>query len=155
MSKTRPQVSDRDFTFRTWPFYWLARADGRYVRSMEVALKTIELDVPSWRVLMTLHEEGRASVSELADHAIAKLSTMTRIVKRMQGDGLVTCRPRETDHRVTEVILTLKGEAAGAQAWDIARATYDRAFRTLSGSEVDTLNRLLRRIGENLDERRK
>ena len=154
MANTLPEETDRNFTFRSWPFYWLAQANGRYLRNMEVALKAIALDIPRWRVLMSLHEEGCASVSEIADHAIVKLSTMTRIVQRMQADGLVICRPRESDARVTEVMLTSKGEAAGQQAWQAANRIYDHAFRSLNKADIETLNRLLRRLSGNLGENR-
>lgn len=150
MADTLQEDTDRDFTFKSWPFYWLAQADGRYLRHMEVALKAIALDVPRWRVLMSLHEEGCASVSEIAEHAISKLSTMTRIVQRMEGDGLVTFRPRQSDARVTEVLLTAKGASAGQQAWQAARRVYAYAFRNMSEEEIDTLNGLLCKLSQSL-----
>ena len=152
MAHQRPETTDREFSFKSWPFYWIAQTNGRYLRQMEVALKAIALDIPSWRVLMSLHEEGCASVSEIADHAIVKLSTMTRIVQRMQADGLVVCRQRESDARVTEVMLTGKGQSAGEQAWQAANRIYERAFQGFSEAEVETLNRLLRRASGNLAE---
>lgn len=154
MAHDLPEQTDRDFSFKSWPFYWLAQANGRYLRNMEVALKAIDLDIPSWRVLMSLHEEGCASVSEIADHAIVKLSTMTRIVQRMQAEGLVTCRQRESDARVTEVMLTSKGKAAGQQAWQAANRIYDNAFRSLNKADIEALSRLLRRLSGNLAENR-
>lgn len=150
MADTLQEDTDRDFTFRSWPFYWLAQADGRYLRHMEVALKAIALDVPRWRVLMSLHEEGCASVSEIAEHAISKLSTMTRIVQRMEADGLVTLRPRPSDARVTEVLLTAKGVSAGQQAWQAARRIYTHAFRDMSEKEIETLNTLLCKLSGSL-----
>lgn len=150
MADTLQEDTDGDFTFRSWPFYWLAQADGRYLRHMEIALKAIALDVPRWRVLMSLHEEGCASVSEIAEHAISKLSTMTRIVQRMEADGLVKLRPRPSDARVTEVLLTAKGVAAGQQAWQAARRIYAHAFRDMSEKEIETLNTLLCKLSGSL-----
>lgn len=151
MPGTKSPSPGNNFTFRKWPFYWLARANGRYVRKMEVALKQIGLDVPRWRVLMTLHEEGCASVSELAEHAIAKLSTMTRIIQRMQADGLVSCRPSAEDGRVTEVVLTARGKVAGMRAWETANLVYDQAFAHLTKPEIRTFITLLRKLAANLD----
>jgi DNA-binding MarR family transcriptional regulator len=150
MVDTLQEDTARDFTFKSWPFYWLAQADGRYLRHMEVALKAIALDVPRWRVLMSLHEEGCASVSEIAEHAISKLSTMTRIVQRMEGDGLVTVRPRQSDARVTEVLLTARGVLAAQQAWQAARGVYAYAFRDMSENEIETLNVLLCKLSQSL-----
>lgn len=154
LSKPSSDESDQDgldgFSFRTWPFYWLTRASGRYLQAMETALKRAGLDVPRWRVLMVLHEEGCASVSEIADHAISKLPTMTKIVQRMQADGLVMLRPRSSDGRVTEVLLTPTGEAAAERAWQIADRIFGRAFARMSKTETATLTKLLMKLASTL-----
>lgn len=139
-----------DFRIEEWPFYWLARFTGRYLQQMELELKAINLDVPRWRVLMTLRDNDRRSVSEIAGHAIVKLPTMTKIIKRMQTDGLVECHQNEADGRVTDVLLTEAGKRASQQAWDVAHNLYDRAFENISDKEVATLNRLLRTITRSI-----
>jgi DNA-binding MarR family transcriptional regulator len=149
----RDGISNPDeasFSFQNWPFYWLARANGAYLQNMETALRELGLDIPRWRVLMTLHHLGCASVSMLAEHAIAKLPTMMRIVQRMQSDGLVSCRTSDRDARVTEVMLTEQGRAAGHGAWQVAAAVYHRAFHRLSRAETNALNRLLQKVSANL-----
>ena len=138
------------FSYRTWPFYWLARASGRYLQNMEKELRESGLELTQWRVLMTLHEEKHLSVSEIADHSISKLSTMTRIVQRMQADGLVDCKPRAEDARVTEVSLTEAGSEASVKAWQAAATVYERAFRRMSKRDMETLNSLLMKLAGNL-----
>ncbi|QGP78050.1 MarR family winged helix-turn-helix transcriptional regulator [Sphingobium sp. CAP-1] len=138
------------FNMEEWPFYWLTRFTGRYLLQMELALKPLGLDIPRWRVLMTLRNRETMSVSEIADHAIVKLPTMTKIVKRMQADNLVDCRQSAADGRVTEVMLTPEGVIAGRKAWDAANRIYERAFEDLSKKDVSTLNKLLRTITRSL-----
>lgn len=140
------------FNMEEWPFYWLTRFSGRYHQQMERALKPIGLDIPHWRVLMALRDRERLSVSEIADHAIAKLPTMTKIIKRMEADGLIVCTPRPTDQRVTEVSLTEQGVEASSKAWAAANSIYERAFENVSAKEIATLNRLLRTITRNIVE---
>lgn len=139
-----------DFRMEEWPFYWLTRFTGRYLRQMELALKPIGLDVPRWRVLMILRTDQAQSVGELADHAIVKLPTMTKIVQRMQADDLVSCRQSELDGRVTQVTLTEAGRVAGQAAWEAANRIYRQAFEDVSPKEVATLNRLLRTITRSM-----
>lgn len=146
-----PTPDDASFAHESWPFYWLTRVVALYLEELQQALKPAGLDVPRWRVLMSLHGQDSASVSEIAEHAIVKLPTMTKIVQRMQADGLVACRPRETDGRVTEVVLTAHGLEARRQAWDIATQVYARAFEGVAGDEVQGLNKLLTRIFDNLN----
>ncbi|QJR03078.1 MarR family transcriptional regulator [Sphingobium yanoikuyae] len=138
------------FNMEEWPFYWLTRFTGRYLLQMELALKPLGLDIPRWRVLMTLRNRETMSVSEIADHAIVKLPTMTKIVKRMQADNLVHCRQSVADGRVTEVSLTPEGVVAGRKAWEAANRIYERAFEDLSKKDVSTLNKLLRTITRSL-----
>ena len=138
------------FNMEEWPFYWLTRFTGRYIRQMEMVLKPIGLDVPRWRVLMILRNNDVLSVSEIADHAIVKLPTMTKIVQRMQAENLVECRQSLEDGRVTEVSLTPKGAEAGEKAWGAANRIYERAFEDLSKKDIATLNKLLRTITRSL-----
>lgn len=138
------------FRMEEWPFYWITRFTGRYLQQLEVALKPMELDVPRWRVLMSLRNNTSLSVSEIADHSIVKLPTMTKIVQRMQTDDLVLCRPSETDGRVTSVSLTPKGKLAGKQAWAAAHRIYRHAFEDVTAEEITGLNALMRRITGNL-----
>ena len=90
---SRYNPASEDFHKEEFPFYWLARVHGRYTLSMEKLLKKIDLDIPRWRVLNILFENNEASISDISEHAIAKLSTVTKIVYRMKDDGLVDTRP--------------------------------------------------------------
>jgi len=138
------------FNMQDWPFYWLTRFTGRYLQKMELSLKPLGLDIARWRVLMTLHNVEARSVSEIADHALAKLPTMTKVIQRMQADGLVDCRQSNVDGRVTMVTLTETGRDASRKALAIAQGIYLRAFEDVSGGDIATLNRLLRTITRNL-----
>ena len=142
-----------EFDFRTWHFYWLARADRSYLSTLEPALQRRDLDIGAWRVLMILHAKQLASVSDLADHSITKLSTMTRIVQRMSKDGLVACAPNENDRRITMVSITEKGELAGKSAWEEAKRIAARAFDGFSAAEKRQLVSLLKRLDNNLADR--
>ena len=144
-----PATSD-EFTFRDWPFYWIARANGSYLKCMEAELQVVNLDIPRWRVLMTLAEEKRLSVSAIADYAIVKLSTMTKIIQRMQKDGLVISRTLSTDGRVTEVLLTEKGHEASVAAWEAANRVYTKAFAGIGVAKKKQINTILKQVVGNL-----
>lgn len=147
-----PSSDATGFDPHDWPFFWMTQAVGRYLQRLETALKRVNLDVSRWRVLMCLKEGRATSVSEIAELAIVKLPTMTKIVQRMQADGLVTCEARVSDGRVTEVSLTERGLAARQEAWTIANKLYGQAFRTISGEDTVQLNRLMETVFDNLSE---
>ncbi|MFC7291388.1 MarR family winged helix-turn-helix transcriptional regulator [Hirschia litorea] len=136
------------FELEAWPFYWLTKAYGSYIAKMEDALHQVELDIPRWRVLMLLEGEKARSVSYLSQEAISKLSTMTRIVSRMENDGLVETRARASDARVREVLLTKNGRRARVLAWQKAEEIYKQSFSSMTRDEVDEFNRLLKKCNE-------
>jgi len=147
----RADPVDPDFEIAKSPFYWLARVDGRYTLKMDAVLKRVGMDVPRWRVLMLLTEHGPASISELAEHAIIRMSTMTKIVHRMKADGYVDTRVSAADGRVTEVLLLPKGRQSVKQVRAQAGRIFQQAFYNLSDSQLDGLNEVLRQIFQNLE----
>jgi DNA-binding MarR family transcriptional regulator len=117
---------------------------------MERALQRIDMDVPSWRAIMLVHENNPSSVSEIADRAVIKLSTTTRVVQRLARKGLVKLATRTADARVTEVFITPEGEQVVEQVRAVASRIYQAAFKDLDADEVATLNGLLLRVFNNL-----
>ncbi len=137
-------------SYREWPFYWLTRAYARYIDALTSALAGTGLDASSWRVVMILREHDWASVSDIASEANAKLSTMTKVVKRMQAEGLVASREGIVDRRVTEVSLTEKGLASADVALSAAQHVRARAFGAMEKEGLAELSRLLGAVAENL-----
>jgi DNA-binding MarR family transcriptional regulator len=140
MSRDNP---GEHLSVRQWPFYWLTRATTRYLDAIGSALDGSGLDLPSWRVVMTLREAGWLSVSEIAAQANSKLATMTQTVQRMRSDGFVDCRE-------TLVSLTPAGRAAAERAAAAAEHVFRRAFHDMPAQKRDDLTRLLRDVAENL-----
>ncbi|MEA3180926.1 MAG: hypothetical protein QOI59_4449 [Gammaproteobacteria bacterium] len=149
-AKTRGDPAHPEFRIADWPFYLIARTAGRYEMDMAQALRRVAMDVPSWRALMLLHESSPSGVSEMAESAVMRLSTMTRVVQRLQKSGLVRLTTRSADARVTEVHITASGEQALQQVRAVASRIYQSAFEDLDGAEIETLNGLLRRVFSNL-----
>ena len=152
-SRQTANPTDPKFEIANSPFYWLARTTGRYVLTMDAVLKRIGMDVPRWRVLMLLTEHSPASVSELAEHSIIRLSTMTKIVLRMKADGYVETRVSEADGRVTEVLLTPHGLKAVEQVRAQAGRIFEQAFHDIDDSKMRTLNDTLKHVFSNLENR--
>lgn len=139
------------FRMADWPFYWVARVNRTYENDLDALLKKFDLDVARWRVLMMLHQEGVASISELADHGALKLSTMTKTVQRLRRDEMVVTRTRERDARVTEVMLAENGKEAVTKIRKIAGRVYHSAFDGLADQEIEKLNTVMQRIYANLN----
>lgn len=134
-----------------WPFYWISRVNARYVQALERRLKPIGIDVPRWRVLISLWEEQYLSISEIAELSTMRLNTTTKVVQRMITDELVTTRVRPTDGRVTEACLTEKGDRLRALALIEAQSILHDSFGEITADERTLLNSVLGRVFARLD----
>jgi DNA-binding MarR family transcriptional regulator len=149
-AKLRADPLTADFALADYPFYQIARVNDSYALDMETILKTIGMDLPRWRVLMLVHEKTPSGVSEIAERAVIKLSTMTRVIQRMEKEGLVTVSARPTDSRITDVAITDAGREAVVKIRKVASRVYNLAFEDFSAAEIETLLDMLRRLFANL-----
>lgn len=150
LEKHKPASSE--FEFREYPFYWVMRLGNRYTQAMEVQLKKINMNITSWRIGLILRENGTLSMSEIAEHAVGRLPTITKSVYRMQENGLVEVKTNERDGRVTMVSITDGGlETINAVIASTSKVI-DRAFDGLTKDETGQLNNLLQRVLENLSD---
>ncbi len=117
---------------------------------MERSLKAIGMDLPRWRVLMIVNEVNPSSISEIADRAVMRLSTMTKVARRLEKEGLVRLAPRATDGRITDVFMTPHGLEAVSQIREVAGRVFAQAFENFSDEDVETLLSLERRLLDNL-----
>jgi MarR family transcriptional regulator, organic hydroperoxide resistance regulator len=134
------------------PLYLIVRTAGRYAQELENALDASGMDLPSWRALMIVNEVSPSSVSEIAERSVTRLSTMTRVVQRLEKKGLVKLAKRRSDARVTEVHLTPLGKRCVERERATAGEIYRRAMRDISSADITALNSLTRRIFANLSE---
>lgn len=141
--------SDR-FCVDAYPFYLLNRAVGRYNVVIEAQLRTIGIDIPTWRVLMVLGEESPRSIGQISRSAVINLSTMMRIVERMMNGGLVERAADSRDGRVTNVILTQAGREKLGAARTLTAPLYRQVIKGFSQTEFSRLLEMLNRLHDNL-----
>ena len=139
-----------DFRVERYPFYLLNRTVGRYNTLIEQQLRAIGLDIPYWRVLMILGEAMPLGVNRIAEAAVINLSTMMRIIQRMERDRLVRSAPSRGDARVTEVSLTAAGKRKLAEARAITAPIYATVIDGFSERDFDRLTGLLNKLYANL-----
>ena len=139
------------FRVDCYPFYLLNRAVGRYNVVIEGELRKIGIDIPTWRVLMVLGAKEPQPVNQVAKLAVINLSTMMRIVERMQKAALVQSIPSASDGRITELTLSASGRKKLAAARKLAAPVYQKLIRDFSAKEFSTLLTSLNRLHDNLD----
>jgi DNA-binding MarR family transcriptional regulator len=138
------------FHLEAYPFYLLNRAVSRYNVIIEAELRAIGIDIPTWRVLMILGEAEPRPIAQVAKSAVINISTLARIVGRMEKAGLIETRPSPSDGRVTELTLTQLGREKLAAARQCTAPVYRRVIRGFAARDFEQLINLLNRLHDNL-----
>jgi len=149
-AKRRGDPASSTFRLEHSPFFLMNRTVAVYGLAMERALRAVGTDIPRWRVLMLAHEFGPISVGRIADGAVIKLSTATKVVQRLHREGLVSLKRGVRDARVTEVELTPGGSSAVEVIRDVASRLYQAAFQDFGATEIQALNAALARVHRNI-----
>ena len=89
--------------------YLLARASTEVSGHFHKQLKQHGLQVSEWRVLATLSDGDGMTLGELADRALQRQPTMSKIIDRMERSGLVERRQSESDRRSVRIYITNDG----------------------------------------------
>ena len=128
----------------------MLRAHAELVKALDAELMR-EHDMPlsSYEVLLFLNEseEGRIRMSELADSVLLSRSGLTRLVDRLERDGLLKRERCESDARGLFAEITDEGRSAFAAA----RATHLDGVRRLfldrfTRDELRTLGALWQKL---------
>ncbi|TMR95523.1 MarR family winged helix-turn-helix transcriptional regulator [Nonomuraea basaltis] len=131
----------------------LQRAQVRITRRLEAELLVAhDLPLASYDVLMQLAEapERRLRMNDLADRVLLSRSGLTRLIDRLQRDGLVSREACADDARGLFAVLT---EAGGARLAE-ATPTYLRGIRTqfldmLDAGEIGQVRAMLAKLDVN------
>lgn len=138
------------FRLSTSPFYLIAHADFMYHDAMERTLDKHGITKSTYRILTVLRESQPCSVTYLADTALIKRTTVSRIVDRMVQMSLVTTNQGGEDGRVTEVKMTEEGRALLDKLTPMIARLIQRATEGLTHAELTRLVATLQIISSNL-----
>jgi DNA-binding MarR family transcriptional regulator len=128
----------------------MLRAHARLTRALDAQLsREHDLPLSSYEVLLFLadSDEGRMRMSDLANSVLLSRSGLTRLVDRLERDGLLTRVRCESDARGLFAEITPKGR----RLFDAARQTHLDGVRELfldrfSRDELRTLGALWQKL---------
>lgn len=99
-----------------FPLYSAANA---VVRAYRPLLEALDITYLQYIVLMVLWEERSLNVKELGERLRLDSGTLTPLLKRLEGKGLVERKRSEQDERVRIITLTSRGLRLREKARDI------------------------------------
>lgn len=138
------------FVLDDYVMYNLVRTSTVYNDEMASALKSYDLTTMEWRILMLLNDRSPSSVGDLARRSVTKTPTLTRMLIRMEEDGLIKRTALAGDRRFVDVTMTPKAAKVLRQVQEIGQRVFERAFEGVSGAEIAAITTILKRVRSNL-----
>lgn len=133
-------------------WYQLLRVYGRVSERVETQLAARGHVTGGWYdVLLTLEKApgGRLRMSELADAVILSRSGLTRLVDRLEREGLLKREGCPGDKRGSYAVITVAGLAARMAAWPVLQRAMSELFAAhISDEEALVLERALKRVAD-------
>ena len=128
----------------------LAKACRAHRTQVGAALVEVGLHVGQEMVLLELWEENGLKGGELASRLGVEPPTVSRMLGRLEGCGLLERRRDPEDARSFRVCLTDRGRDLQGPVEDLWRRVEEKAFEGMSEDEKLLLKGLLSRVRDNL-----
>ncbi len=126
--------------------YLLAQASHRISAEVHREVEAAGLSVTEWRVLASLAGDGRETIGALSELTLTKQPTLSKIVQRMERQGLVRRSATASDKRQTLVALTAQGQQAVQAHLQRALGHQARVLQPLGAREARQLITVLNRL---------
>jgi DNA-binding MarR family transcriptional regulator len=118
---------------------------GRTGRAMYTAFEAeVGQPLPRWRILQALREKKCATQKELAHYLLIDPGALTRQMKALEADGLVTRQSAPEDNRLTAVALTPAGADLIESTQPMRRAFSQKALQDLPAERLDIAMSILK-----------
>lgn len=127
--------------------YLLARASHLISGEFHATLEQKRIPVMHWRVLCSLLE-APMSVTELADIVIAKQPTMSKLLARMEKQGLIARESDPVDGRGVVVSLTSTGKRIAQPLVRLAKRHEASVLEPLGARDAVALVAILTKLIE-------
>ena len=129
----------------------LVRAEKAHNRLGSEWLKRVGLYTGQEMLLLSLRSEDGMTQSQLASRSCLDLSTITKVVQRMERAGLVQRRVDLDDARISRVYLTEQGRVLCEPSWQMWLDLEQQLTQGLTEAERVLLHRLLATVATNLE----
>ena len=131
--------------------YQINQLSYRMNRLLDQDLRGHGLSISNWRIMAVLDFNAAITVNDLARYAMIEQSTLSRILKRMEAEGLLVSRRSERDGRVRTIDLTALGRARYDTVRSIALKHVGHIVSDLSQEERALLASIVARMRKSLE----
>lgn len=129
-----------------YPFFWIAQVHGRYIQLIEKSVKKLGIDNTKRRIILSTNALTQASITEVANLSILKLTTATKAVYRLVDDGILEVCSAQHDERISMLKLTNKGKQLVEQINQISHITLAGILNAFEEDELHQLNAQMKKL---------
>ena len=108
-----------------------------------------DISVAYFAVLQALWENDGPSISDLGERAQLEKSTMTSLIDRMEGAGLVRREDHPTDRRAYRICLTAGGKELEAKLDQVVSRVYQDLTRGIAEKDLQKSTEVCKKLIEN------
>lgn len=108
-------------------------------------------DLPAFLLVNQLIYRGAARPTDLADAIHTGKSNVAKIVRRLEGAGLVLRLPDPRDERAVVVGLTAEGRVVGGRVLAAVQRSYVATAESWTSTELAILEKLLLKLVRTID----
>ncbi len=147
------EKQDRQLVLDEMITYRLARLQARLnAQATRILKENGGLTLTQWRILVLLDLRGEANLAQLVRETKFDKAQLSRAVKTMLQNGLLTSKANETDQRQILLAMTGTGRAAFEKALPHMRGRQQILLASLSRQQREDLFAALDRIEAALTE---
>lgn len=130
----------------------LAKAEQKHFQFTKEVLNKLELGItPVQMLVMTALFRGDGiSISELGKRCYLDNSTLTGVIDRLEGQGLVSRNDSPEDRRAYIVNLTENATGLQEKIELVTKTVFERMTADCTEAEIETFRKVLLRIFDNL-----
>ncbi len=132
--------------------FLLNRAGSTVAARFSALLKKHGIDITTWRLLASVYQTGHMRIGEIADFTSIELWTVSRVLTKLEKDGLLVRTREGGDARAVTVTLTETGIKLIEEIIPQARKFEVIPLEGFSPEETKQLRTLLARLYKNVAE---
>lgn len=130
----------------------LLRSSQHVQESVKRSISKFGLNSSEFGVLELLYNKGEQPIQSIGKKILLASSSLTYVIDKLEGKGLVHRKPCATDRRVIYTSITDEGRALMDEIFPINEEDISNIFSVLSSEELSTYIELVRKVGLHAEE---
>ena len=129
--------------------FLLTKARNLITAEMDTALKDLDITGPQMGIILAMQRGLASTPFELSKILSVDTGLMTRMLDKLESNGLLERSRDPEDRRVVNLTLTAAGQKTAARIPEIAPHVLNARLRKFTKAEFAELNRLLRKLTDD------